>query len=113
MYEHGMENVDFRAILVDYFVENNIQYRNETNWNDIMEDERFKGRTASRYLQREYNNLVRDVKRKYPDIEDVEITSQFLKSYLDGIGNRQTKIEKASLSRLYLYQYYIAIMEKL
>merc|ERR1711976_729871 len=73
MYEHGMENVDFRAILVDYFVENNIQYKNETKWSDIMEDERFKGRTTPLYLQRQYRNLRGNVKRKYPDIEDVDV----------------------------------------
>ena len=111
MYEHGMENVDFRAILVDYFVENNFQYRNETKWSDIMEDERFKARTTPLYLQQQYGTLVKIVKKKYPDIEDVEITSQFLKSYLDGIGKRQTKIGKGGFSRL--IQDYIAIKDKL
>ena len=110
MYEHGMENVDYRVMLVDYFVENNIQYRNETNWSDIMKDETFKGTTPF-YLQQQYSNLVGGVRKKYPGIEDSEITSQFLKSYLDGIGKRSTKIEKGSSSRL--IQDYIAIKEKL
>ena len=110
MYEHGIENVDFRAILVDYFIEKNIQFRNETNWSAIMEDERFKG-TTPLYLQRQYCNLVGKVKKKYPEIEDDEITSQFLKSYLDGIRKGQTKFEKGGFSRL--IQDYIAIKEKL
>ena len=76
-----------------------------------MEDERFKGRTTSPYLQQQYCVLVQKVKKKYPDIEDVEITSQLLKSYLDGISKRQTKFEKGGYSRL--LQDYVAIKEKL
>ena len=110
LYEHGMENVDFRAILVDYFIEKNIQFRNETNWSAIMEDERFKGTTPF-YLQRQYCNLVGKVRKKYPEIEDDEITSQFLKSYLDGIGKRQNKIEKGGFSTL--IQDYVSMKEKL
>ena len=110
MYEHGMENVDYRVILVDYFVENNIQYRNETNWSDIMKDERFKGTTASN-LQLKYANLVYEVKKKYPGIKDSEITSQCLKSYLDGINKRITKFEKDRFWRR--VHDYIAIKEKL
>ena len=67
--------------------------------------------TTFLYLQQKYGDLVQKVKKKYPDIEDVEITSQFLKSYLDGIGKRQTKFEKGGFSRL--LQDYVAIKEKL
>ena len=38
---NGMENVDFRPILIDYFVENGIKFRSEIKWSEIMKDERF------------------------------------------------------------------------
>ena len=41
MFENGMENVDFRPILIDYFVENGIKFRSEIKWSEIMKDERF------------------------------------------------------------------------
>ena len=33
MYENGVDQVDFRPILVDYFIEKGILFRNETNCN--------------------------------------------------------------------------------
>ena len=81
MFEHGLENVDFRPILVDYCVENNITFRNEINWSEIAKDARFRGTTAY-YLQRLYNNLVIAVKKKNPGMKDNEVTSETLQSYL-------------------------------
>ena len=81
MFEHGLENVDFRPILVDYCVDNNIMYRNETNWSEIGKDARFSATTAY-YLQKLYNNLVVAVKKTNPGMKDNEVTSETLQSYL-------------------------------
>ena len=95
LYEHKKENVDFRPIMIDYFVENNIKFRNETNWDEVMKDDRFKG-TTSTILQRFYCDLVWRVKKKYPGIEDSEITIKVIKSNLDGIiKSVQPKMQKA------------------
>ena len=75
-----------------------------------MKDERFKGTTAFN-LQLKYGAMVWEVKKKYPGIKDSEITSQCLKSYLDGISKRSTKLEKDCFWRR--VQDYIAIKEKL
>ena len=109
LYEHKKENVDFRPIMMDYFVENNIKYRNETNWGDVMKDDRFKG-TTTMILQRHYCDLVMKVKKKYPGIGDGEITSQVIKSYLDGINKRPTKNAKGGFSRL--IEDYVSLKDK-
>ena len=112
LYEHKKENVDFRHIMIDYFVEN-IKFRSETNWNYVMKDERFKGTTAN-IIQRQYCDLVWKVNKKYPGIEDSEITSKVIKSYLDGININykcQTKNAKEVYSRL--IEDYVAIKEKM
>ena len=106
LYEHKKENVDFRPIMIDYFVENNIKYRNETSWGEVMKDDRFKG-TTPLLLQRHYCDLVMKVKKKYPGIGDAEITSQVIKSYLDGINKQPTKNAKGGFSRL--IEDYVAI----
>ena len=108
-YENGKENVDFRPILIDYFIEKGIMFRNETNWSEVMEDERFKG-TTPLFLQRQYCNMVGQVKRKDPNIGNSEITSQVLKSCFDGMHKHKTKIQTGGFSRL--IQHYVAIKEK-
>ena len=108
-YEHGREDVDFRIILIDYFLENNIMFRNETSWSEVMKDERFKGTTAA-YLQRLYCDLIRKVKKKYPGIEEDEITSQTIKSYLDG---RKRFNKKGKDAYLRLTEDYVSIREKM
>merc|ERR1711862_334446 len=82
MYENGVDQVDFRPILIDYFIEKGILFRNETNWSEIVKDERFKG-TTPRYLMKIYSQLVGNFKRANPDIEDDDITSEKLRQYLD------------------------------
>merc|ERR1719339_140376 len=77
MFENGMENVDFRPILIDYFVENGIKFRSEIKWSEIMKDERFSATTAY-FLQQKYGDLVRSVKRVNPGIKDIEVTSEAL-----------------------------------
>ena len=110
MHQNGVDHLDFRRILIDYFIEKGILFRNETNWSEIVKDERFKG-TTSTFLQLCYGDLVRIVKKKYPGIEDDEITSEVIKSYLDSINRRPTKDAKGGFSRL--IEDYLAIKEKM
>ena len=81
MFENGMENVDFRPILIDYFVENGIKFRSEIKWSEVMEDERFSATTAY-FLQLKYGHLVTAFKKANPGIKDIEVTSEALQSYL-------------------------------
>ena len=90
MYENGVDHVDFRLILIDYFIEKGILFRNETNWSEIVKDERFKG-TTPRYLMKIYSQLVGNFKRANPDIEDDDITSEKLRQYLDHRSRKQKK----------------------
>ena len=90
MYENGVDHVDFRPILVDFFIEKGILFRNETNWSEVVKDKRFKGTTAF-YLRKVYNNLVSHFKKANPGIADDDITSKMLREYLD---NRSQKPKK-------------------
>ena len=81
-FENKMEIEDIRPILVDYFVEKGIMFRNETNWGEIVKDKRFKG-TTPHFLQRSYCNLVAAIKKANPGIEVDDITSEALHQYLD------------------------------
>ena len=82
LYQNGLDHLDFRRILIDYFLEKGILFRNETNWSEIVKDKRFKG-TTPHFLQRIYGNLVRSVKRASPGIENDDVTSEALLQYLD------------------------------
>ena len=82
MYQNGVDHLDFRPILIDYFIEKGIQFRNETNWSEIVKAERFKG-TTPYFLMRIYCNLVNAVKKTSPGIEDDDVTSEALLQYLD------------------------------
>ena len=97
MYENGVDHVDFRPILVDYFIEKGILFRNETNcnWSEIVKDKRFKG-TTPYYLMTIYNTLVSNFKKTNPGIKDDDITSEALREYLDN----RSKIQKIDYSRL-------------
>merc|ERR1711862_234099 len=81
MYENGVDQVDFRPILVDYFIEKGILFRNETNWSEIVKDKRFKGITP-RYLMKIYGQLVSEAKKTNPGMKDDDITSEVLREYL-------------------------------
>ena len=94
--------------MVDYFIEKGILFRNETNWSEIVKDERFKG-TTSQFLMKIYGNLVITVKKANPDIEDDDITSEALREYLD--NRSQIHKKKRNYSRL--IQDYIAIKNSL
>ena len=94
MFEHGLENVDFRPILVDYCVDNNIVFRNETNWREIAKDARFRGTTAH-YLLDLYRDLLKTVKRTNPGLKDYEVTSEKLQNYL------ATRAKNRKLSKKY------------
>ena len=84
MFENGMENVDLRPILIDYFVANGIKFRSEIKWSEVMKDERFSGVTTAHFLQMKYKGLVYSVKRANPGIKNNEVTSEALQSYLAG-----------------------------
>ena len=82
LYQNGLDHLDFRRILIDYFLEKGILFRNETNWSEIVKDKRFKGTTPA-FLQRIYCDLVKAVKRASPGIENNDVTSEALLQYLD------------------------------
>ena len=104
MHQNGVDHLDFRPILVDYFIEKDILFRNETkcNWSEIVKDKRFKGTTAN-YLSIIYRNLVRKVKITNPGIEYDDITSELVRQYLDSRSkNRQNVKQHKSIIQDYL-----------
>jgi len=92
MYQNCVYHVDFRPILVDYFMEKGIMFRNETNcnWSEIVKDKRFKGTTPA-YLIKLYGDLVTKVKTSNPGIEDDDISSEVLREYLDKRSQKPRK----------------------
>jgi len=90
MFENGMENVDLRPILIDYFVANGIKFRSEIKWSEVMKDERFSGVTTASFLQLKYADLVQAVKKANPGIKDNEVTSEALQSYLAGTRSKRS-----------------------
>ena len=102
MFENGMENVDFRPILIDYFVENGIKFRSEIKWSEIMEDDRFSGMTTAKSLQMKYGVVVRAFKRANPGIKDHEVTSEALQSYLAGTRTKSSYKVKTKLLEDYV-----------
>ena len=101
MFEHGLENVDFRHILVDYCVDNNIMFSNETNWREIAKDARFKGCVTAYYLKDLYHNLVGLVKKTNPGIKGNELTSETLQNYLATRARNKYKVQTKKYKKLY------------
>ena len=104
MFENGMENVDFRPILIDYFVENGIKFRSEIKWSEVMKDERFSATTAY-FLQAKYTKLVSSVKKANPGIRDIEVTSEALQSYLAGTRTRAIYVKNKKVKTKLLEDY--------
>ena len=44
-YEAGVLDIDFRELLIDHFVDNNIMFSQEANWEEIVKDQKFQGTT--------------------------------------------------------------------
>ena len=97
LFENGRDYEDIRHVLIEYFVDNGIRFRNETNWSEIVKDEIFKGTTPP-YLQRRYSNLLTAFKKKNPGIAGDEITSEALLQYLNREGGQPRKA--TSITRL-------------
>ena len=95
MYQNGVDHLDFRPILIYYFIEKGILFRNETNWSEIVKDKRFKGTTPT-FLMRLYCNLVDSVKRTTPGIVDEDVTSEMLLEYLDNRSRNLNKVKSHS-----------------
>ena len=74
--------MDFRHILVDYCVDNNIMFSNEANWRKIAKDEKFRGCATAYYLKGLYHDLKATVKKTNPGIKVNELTSETLQNYL-------------------------------
>ena len=91
MFENGREKEDIRRVLIDYFVDNGIMFRNETNWSEIVKDERFTG-TTPYFLQDIYSNLLNSVKRANPGTAGDEVTSEALLQYLDTRARNPRKL---------------------
>ena len=105
MFENGMENVDFRPILIDYLVENGIKFRSEIKWSEIMKDERFSGVTTATFLQTKYSNLVNSVKNANPGIKNNEVTSKALQSHLAGTRSRARYVKNKKVKNKLLEDY--------
>ena len=89
MYEEGVMDVDFLEILLDYCVENNIQYSKEANWNYISTLPQFHGLSAH-YLSYLYGTKTGCTKKTNPHLQPAEVTSQVIQKYYH---QRRRKIE--------------------
>ena len=84
-YEAGVLDVDFKKLLIDYCVDNNIKYAQEANWQEIVKNPRFKGTTASdlSYLYKTLRGAtITKLRKAIPDIGDHEVTSETMQKYL-------------------------------
>jgi len=80
-FDAGVHHVDHRQLLIEHFVKNNIEYSQEANWSEIVKRPEFKG-TNSQYLQKIYNTTRVCTKRRFPKLENADITSSKMLEYL-------------------------------
>ena len=80
-YEAGVLDVDFKERLLNYMVDNNIMFRQEANWDEIVKNPLFHGTTAT-YLSNIYGQVAGDAKKKYSNISNSEMTSVVMQKYL-------------------------------
>ena len=91
-YVNGVdEDVDMTLLVVDACVENNWVYLQDIDWDKLMKDQRFEGTTGTQI--RNYYHMAKDhTKKKYPEIKDHEVTSEFiLRRYLNERTQGKTK----------------------
>ena len=81
-HQSNLLHVDFRELLIDYCLKNNIMFSKEANWDEIGNNPMFKGSTSS-HLKRVYGSLRNNTRRKYPNIPDHQVTSETMRKYLD------------------------------
>jgi len=80
-YEAGVLDVDFRELLINYLVDNNIMYPQDANWDEIVKNPLFHGTTAA-YLSQKYADILKQTKGKQPHLRHSEITTMTMQKYL-------------------------------
>merc|ERR1712126_704021 len=80
-HEAGVLDVDFRELLINYLVDNNIMYPQDANWDEIVKNPLFHGTTAA-YLSQKYADILKQTKMKQPHLRHSEITTMTMQKYL-------------------------------
>jgi len=110
-YLSGTWNKDFKEVLINHLLENNIEYAQDVNWKDLSLDPKFKGSTP-RYLQGVFNNVRQATKRKYPKLSPSEVNTLSMKTYLlnsKRMSQRRIKNEEYVQS---IGEFYLALCNK-
>ena len=83
-YVNGVdESKDMTLLLIQACVENNWVYSQDIDCDELIKDQRFEGTTVTQ-LRRYYHTAKGNTKKKYLEIKEHEVTSEFiLKSYLN------------------------------
>ena len=104
-YVNGFdEDQDTTLLLVQACVENNWDYTEQIDFGKLIKDKRFKG-TTERQLKLCYSNTKGDAKKKYPEITDLKLTSEFiLKRYLNERTHFRKKPRKIALQLVQDYE---------
>merc|ERR1712079_389924 len=81
---HGVdEDQDTTLLAVEACVDNNWVYLQDIDWDKLINDQRFEGKTGTQ-LRQYYRAVKRSTMRKYPEIKYHEVTSEFiLRRYLN------------------------------
>ena len=85
------EDQDTTLLVVEACVDNNWVYLQDIDWDKLINDQRFEGKTGTQ-LRHCYHMAKMNTKEKYPEIKDHEVTSEFiLKRYLNERTKGKTK----------------------
>ena len=78
----GTLHVDVRTLLVDYLVEQNLNFSQDIEWRELSKLPQFAG-TTPRLLQSLFNSLKSKTSNKFPEKSKGELTTESVERYMD------------------------------
>ena len=102
-YHAGTLHVDVREVLINHMVEQGMDHVQDVDWNKLVKLDKFAGTTAH-FLQRKYQDLKKNTRKKYPGLSPEKITSSDIRKYLD--NSQRNGVQKRKEREQQLINFY-------
>jgi len=88
-YEAGTLHKDVKDVLINHLLEHNMNYTQDVDWKKLAKLPKFAGTTSS-YLSKKYSNMRTITGQKYPELSDVQLTTEAIQRYRADIKTYKT-----------------------
>merc|ERR1719154_593996 len=97
-YHAGTLSTDMKEVLVNYMVENKLNYAQDIDWKELEKLPQFAG-TTTQYLGTQLGTLQTLVLQKHPELSRSQITAETLQRYLDNRESHNAGTEEMMNTR--------------